>query len=134
MVESGSADDFYHLGLGTDTVIFDLLDRKDAVGGNGLDTWSDFHVGNVDLDLNADQIDVSALLSENTIANNSELAKYISVEVKDGNTVLSIDRDGKKYDEQKNLIKDQFTDTEFLVLQDTTVSLDDLLKNGQIIY
>ena len=77
---------------------------------------------------------MSALLSENTIANNSELAKYISVEVKDGNTVLSIDRDGKKYDEQKNLIKDQFTDTEFLVLQDTTVSLDDLLKNGQIIY
>ncbi|QIO09254.1 BapA/Bap/LapF family large adhesin [Acinetobacter lanii] len=133
-VYSDSSNDNYTMGNGSDTVIFDLLNQHDDVGGNGLDIWNDFHVGKIGSDLNADRIDISKLLLSDNAINSTELSKYISVEVEGSNTVLSIDRDGDAMKYDKKLIEDRFADTKFLILQDTTVSLDDLLKNGQIIY
>ena len=127
IVESGAANDVFELGEGSDTVIFDLLDRKDAVGGNGLDIWTDFKVAK-----GGDQIDVSALLDQYNSTLN--IANFISVTQQGSNSVISIDRDGKQFEADGSVKKDQFTDTQLLILNDTNVSLDELLKNSQIIF
>ena len=127
IVESGSANDIFTMGEGSDTVIFDLLDRKDAVGGNGLDVWQDFEVG-----ADGDQVDVSALLEQYNSTLN--LANFISVTQQGKDTVISIDRDGKQFEADGSVKQDQFTDTQLLILKDTAVSLDELLANNQILY
>ena len=127
VVESSAADDSYKMGTGADTLIFNVLDQLDATGGNGLDTWTDFNVG-----LNADVIDVSALLLDQDI---TDISKYISVSFKDENTIVSIDRDGQSYEADGVTAKaDQFEATELLILQNTNISLDDLLKNNQLLF
>src|SRR5690606_2503402 len=129
-------------GQGSDTVIFDLLNQHDAVGGNGHDVWSDFTVGQVNTDVNADQIDISALLIGDPIQSLNDLAQYLSVEVKDGNTVISIDRDGT-VDLQPVLDADgnetlqdvsPFQKQELLTLTNVQTTLEDLFNNNQIIY
>ena len=127
VVESSAADDSYTMGAGADTLIFNVLDQLDATGGNGLDTWADFNIG-----LNADVIDVSALLVDQNI---TDISKYISVSFKDQNTIVSIDRDGQSYEADGVTAKaDQYEATELLILQNTNISLDDLLKNNQLLF
>ncbi|WP_244783128.1 BapA/Bap/LapF family large adhesin [Acinetobacter sp. F-1] len=141
-VSSDAANDVYNMGQGSDTVIFDLLNQHDAVGGNGHDVWSDFTVGQVNTDVNADQIDISALLIGDPIQSLNDLAQYLSVEVKDGNTVISIDRDGT-VDLQPVLDADgnetlqdvsPFQKQELLTLTNVQTTLEDLFNNNQIIY
>ncbi len=123
VVESGSADDVYFLSEGSDTLIFNLLSAKDATGGNGSDVWKDFG--------NTDKIDISSLLTQGL---NSMLKDFVSVDTIDGNTVISIDRDGQSYDQNNNLIKDKFEFTHLLTLEAKDLSLDQLLQNNQIIF
>lgn len=85
-IHSTAYDDTYSMGVGADTVVYNLL-ADDNTGGNGSDTWNDFSVAQ------GDHIDVSALLvgwngSSDTLGN------YITLSYVGGNTVVSIDRDG----------------------------------------
>ncbi|HBR1847449.1 TPA: type I secretion C-terminal target domain-containing protein, partial [Klebsiella quasipneumoniae subsp. quasipneumoniae] len=85
-VHSTAYDDTFSMGVGADTLVYNLL-ADDDTGGNGSDTWSDFSVAQ------GDHIDISALLvgwngSSDTLGN------YITLSYVGGNTVVSIDRDG----------------------------------------
>lgn len=127
VVESSAANDSFTMGTGVDTLIFNVLDQLSATGGNGVDTWSDFNVGT-----NSDVIDVSALLADQNI---TDISNYISVSVKDNNTIISIDRDGKSYETDGLTVKkDQFETAELLILNNNNLSLDDLLKNNQLLF
>ncbi|HDX6222660.1 TPA: type I secretion C-terminal target domain-containing protein, partial [Acinetobacter baumannii] len=96
---STSANDTFTTGTGSDTVIYQLLNGTAATanngantGGNGVDTWTDFHVGNVATDKQADLIDIRALLDgDQTDAN---IGQYLNVTTSGGNTTIQIDRDG----------------------------------------
>lgn len=123
VVHSSTSNDIYFMSEGSDTIIFDLLNINDATGGNGIDTWADFGQN--------DQIDVSQLLISNHQAN---LNDYISVEIENGNTVISIDRDAKAYNAQHVEIANQFDKTQLIVLQGKELTLEQLLQNNQIIY
>ncbi|QUG77956.1 type I secretion C-terminal target domain-containing protein [Erwinia sp. E602] len=110
---SSTADnDTFTLGGGADTVVFHLLDAEDATGGNGVDTITDFTVGQ-------DHIDVSELL-EGWDGSADTIGNFVSVEHKDGNTVVSIDRDGTD--------GTQFSSTELVTLENATVTLEELLQ------
>ncbi|WP_180069799.1 type I secretion C-terminal target domain-containing protein [Acinetobacter sp. YH12112] len=120
-------DDVISGSDGQDSVIFKLLDEADATGGNGKDTWSDFHVGDVETDVDADKIDVRELIS----GSSTDIKDYISLKDDgNGNTILSIDRDGSVTDMTYN-------PTELLVLQGVTKTdelLDQLINNGQLLF
>ena len=125
-ITSTQGNDTFEGGLGSDTISFDLLDADDATGGNGVDTWTDFHFGEVGTDADADVIDLSALLPESD--GEVDLSEFLKTEFneEDKTITLSIDRDGAG---------DTFGFQELLVLTDQTDSkdLDDLLNNNQII-
>ncbi|MCL2898747.1 BapA/Bap/LapF family large adhesin [Brenneria tiliae] len=116
-IATGSVyDDTFALGGGGDTVIFNLLDAQDATGGNGSDTWTDFSLAD------GDQIDVSRLLQGGSDAAGN-VGDWLSVETVNGNTVISIDRDGQGT---------AFSPTELVTLQGVEVTLDELLENHAI--
>ncbi|MCL2894276.1 Ig-like domain-containing protein [Brenneria sp. MC1SB4.1] len=116
-IATGSVyDDTFALGGGGDTVIFNLLDAQDATGGNGSDTWTDFSLSD------GDQIDVSRLLQGGSDAAGN-VGDWLSVETVNGNTVISIDRDGQGT---------AFSPTELVTLQGVEVTLDELLENHAI--
>ncbi|MFW2075393.1 BapA/Bap/LapF family large adhesin [Acinetobacter gerneri] len=121
-------NDTFTMGSGADKLIYSLLNSTDATGGNGKDTWTDFHVGNTTTDLAADKIDISALLSGQSV-NASNIASYVSVKYDSTNhtATISVDRDGAG---------NTYQSTELLVLtnQNSVVTLDDLLNNGQLKY
>ncbi|WP_151964259.1 BapA/Bap/LapF family large adhesin, partial [Acinetobacter oleivorans] len=121
------------IGFGSDTLIYHVLNGSAATasngattGGNGVDTWTNFHVGNVATDQQADLIDIRALLDgDQTSAN---IGQYLNVTVSGGNTTIQIDRDGLTGIIPGNNF------TNLLVLQGVTTSEAELLANGQIIY
>lgn len=112
-VTSTAYDDTFTLGSGADALVYYLLDASDATGGNGADTWTDFSVSD------GDKIDVSSLLvgwdgSSDTLGN------YVSVSEENGNTVVSIDRDGTSSD---------YSSTPLITLEGvSSVTLDELLQ------
>ncbi|MEH0875418.1 Ig-like domain-containing protein [Pectobacterium cacticida] len=114
---SSAYDDTFSLGAGADTLIFNLLDDADTTGGNGSDSWTDFSLAE------GDRIDISQLLQgwDGSAANAGD---WISVESVNGNTVISIDRDGQG---------SAFSSTELITLQSTQITLDELLENNAII-
>ncbi|WP_411570766.1 BapA/Bap/LapF family large adhesin, partial [Pectobacterium cacticida] len=114
---SSAYDDTFSLGAGADTLIFNLLDDADTTGGNGSDSWTDFSLAE------GDRIDISQLLQgwDGSAANAGD---WISVESVNGNTVISIDRDGQG---------SAFSSTELITLQSTQLTLDELLENNAII-
>ncbi|WP_411688422.1 BapA/Bap/LapF family large adhesin [Acinetobacter indicus] len=129
LVTSTGGNDTISTGAGSDTLIFKVLTATgvvDPTGGNGLDTWDDFHVGNTASDTAADKIDVSALLAGQTI---TDINKFVSVtyDADKDTATISIDRDGDGT---------TYTSTELLVLtnQTTQVTLDELIQNGQFKY
>ncbi|RCU36230.1 type I secretion C-terminal target domain-containing protein, partial [Acinetobacter baumannii] len=130
---STSANDTFTTGTGSDTVIYQLLNGTAATanngantGGNGVDTWTDFHVGNVATDKQADLIDIRALLDgDQTDAN---IGQYLNVTTSGGNTTIQIDRDGLS----RLIPGNNFTT--LLVLQGVTTTETELLNNGQILY
>jgi len=126
-INGGAGNDTITGGPGADTVVFDLLVAANARGGNGTDTWTDFHVGNIRIDNQADRIDVSDLLGGEVNANN--LGQYIQLNYNSTSSTvtLSIDRDGTGT---------TFIATPLLQLtnQPSAITLDELLQNGQIIF
>jgi large repetitive protein len=121
IIESGTANDIFSLGAGADTVIFDLLDRKGAVGGNGFDEWTDFDAAQ------GDKVDVKALLSE-SLVDAGNVKNFLSLGINaDGEKVLSIDRDG--------LSGTKYQSTELINLgKHDGLMLDELLANNNIIF
>ncbi|QNY14780.1 BapA prefix-like domain-containing protein [Acinetobacter seifertii] len=137
-VLSTSANDTFNtdngtIGFGSDTLIYHVLNGSAATanngantGGNGVDTWTNFHVGNVATDSQADLIDIRGLLDgAQTSAN---IGEYLNVTVSGGNTTIQIDRDGLTGIIPVNNF------TNLLILQGVTTSEAELLANGQIIY
>ena len=109
---SSAYDDTITAGAGTDTLVYHLLNSADAVGGNGHDTWTDFSVAD------GDKIDVSSLLvGWNDSSNVNDFVKVDHTA--DGNTVLSIDRDGTGT---------AYSSTQLVTLEGVNVSLEELLQ------
>ena len=74
----------YILGDGADTVVFNILDNTDNLGGNVKSEWTDFNL------VENDKIDLSQLL----INENGNLQDYISVKDTEAGLIISVDRDG----------------------------------------
>ncbi|WP_244182840.1 Ig-like domain-containing protein [Pantoea wallisii] len=111
---TGSAyDDTITTGAGADTLVYHLLSAADSTGGNGHDTWTDFNVAQ------GDKVDVSNLLigwNDST----SNINDFVKVDhTSDGNTVLSIDRDGSGTG---------YSSTQLITLEGVNVSLEELLQ------
>ena len=111
-----------------------MLNSASATGGNtggGIDTWTDFHLGDVATDSQADKIDISSLLNGSPTA--LTIGQYVDVNYNAATqtVTLSVDRDGGLLDLPSN-----FTETPILQLTNITseITLQDLLNNGQIIY
>ncbi|WP_215901288.1 S-layer family protein, partial [Acinetobacter sp. TUM15131] len=133
---STAANDTFTLGNGSDTLIYNTLTAAgvvNATGGNttagGVDTWTDFHVGNVATDDQADKIDISNLLIGTP--NSLTIGSYVSVsyDATTQSATISVDRDG---------LGGTYTSTQLLTLHldhpTASLTLNDLLNNGQIIY
>ncbi|CAI3118279.1 hypothetical protein MWMV8_MWMV8_03130 [Acinetobacter calcoaceticus] len=129
---STSANDTFTLGNGSDTLIYNTLTAasiNSATGGNGLDVWTDFHVGNTVTDTQADKIDISNLLLGNP--NSLTIGQYVSVSYDSvtQNATISVDRDGLGL---------TYSNTQLLTIHldesRTSLTLNDLLNNGQIIF
>lgn len=123
---SGEAgDDILIGGDGSDTAIFKVLDQTDATGGNGLDTWEDFHLGNTLTDTNADKIHISELLVASNVQNViGDIGQYLRTQIQGDNTLVYVDRDGGS---------NAFGDTLFLTLNNVNTTLDELIHNQQVI-
>ncbi|MFV5386121.1 type I secretion C-terminal target domain-containing protein, partial [Acinetobacter junii] len=109
-------------GLGRDTVIFHIIDNTSNNAGNGLDTWSDFTIGNIQLNSNADKIDISSLLIGYT--SDQFIGDFLNLYSQNGNTTLSIDRDGAQ---------NTYNSENILILSKVNVDLSTLLENQQLI-
>ncbi|WP_369029641.1 BapA/Bap/LapF family large adhesin [Acinetobacter sp. XH1741] len=133
---STGANDTFTLGNGADTLIYNTLTAagvNSPTGGNtttgGVDTWTDFHVGNTATDNQADKIDISNLLLSHP--NSLTIGQYVSVSYNAAtqNATISVDRDG---------LGTTYTSTQLLTIHidepRTSLTLNDLLNNGQIIY
>ena len=121
MIDTNETNDQQLTSKGTlsDDLIFNLLSDYN-LGGNTEATVTDFKLGSTQ------HVDVSALLSAS--ANATNIGEYLSVQydaVKD-QAVISIDRDGAATDYQA-------ADLLILSHQKTDITLDELLKNSQII-
>ncbi|CAM1657550.1 Ig-like domain-containing protein [Bartonella apis] len=140
-------NDTYHLEAGGhDLLLYRLIEQDDATGGNGHDTAYGFKVGTyIDadkskIDADADRIDVADLLQgyradadgaahyddkgKAQIDWGDNIKDFLSTRVENGNTILSIDRDGKG---------NAFQSTDFLTLNNVQTDLETLLANHQII-
>ena len=120
-----AGNDQFTGGTGADTVIYQLLVVSDAVGGNGSDSWSDFTVGNITTNVNADKIDISDLLVDYTgNYSSSSIDPFIKTVVNGSNTQFYIDRDGGG---------STYNSTLLLTLNNVNTNLNDLINNQQII-
>ena len=132
-------DEFHSQSIGQDTVIYDLLNKTDATGGHGADTWFGFQQGLVDVNKNADIIDVQELLTnfdhsnyDHLISNNGDLpgalnylSQFIKTEKNGNNTVISIDRDGSGSAYSSHVL---------LTLNNTDTTLEELVRNQQLLF
>ena len=130
-LNGGAGNDTLTGGFGSDTAVFELLsgllNEVNATGGNGTDTWTDFHLGDVTTDPEADKIDVSDLLDSS--ANAGNLDQYIKLDYDEtaNSMTLAIDRDGSG---------GLYSPTDLLILnsQNTEFTLQDLINNQQILF
>ncbi len=114
-------------GAGSDTLMFQVLDgeESDNAGGNGTDTWLDFHLGNTTTDDQADKIDISDLLvNYSGDGSAASLSDYLSVNSDGTDTTIRIDRDGAG---------GQYQSTDLVVLKGVDTTLTELITNQQII-
>ncbi|MEI1679599.1 BapA/Bap/LapF family large adhesin, partial [Acinetobacter baumannii] len=126
VVSSGGRDVLNSNAGGSDTLVFNVLNNADNAGGNGVDTWNNFHVGPTASDADADKIDISSLLVGYTgNGTAASFAGYLTVTSDGTNTTVSIDRDGAGT---------TYATTDLLVLNNTDTTLDQLLQNNQIIF
>lgn len=124
-LDGQAGNDQFTGGTGSDTVIYQLLLPSDALGGNGTDIWSDFTLGNVTTNANADKIDIGDLLiGYSGNYNLASLSAFIKTSVSGSNTQLYIDRDGDGSTYNSSLL---------LTLNSVNTNLNDLINNQQIL-
>lgn len=125
VLNGGAGNDTLTGGTGSDTALYNLLIASDKTGGNGMDVWTDFKVGNTATDPNADKIDISDLLINYTGGETvNSILDYLSLSVNGNNSVLSIDRDGTQ---------GLYSSSVFLTLNNINTSLNTLWDNNQLI-
>ncbi len=129
-------DDIISTGTtGNDTLIYNVLAAADAKAGHGIDTWTDFHLGNPSNDTNADTIKFASdffngLLQDSDLmsSNSTNVEKFIKINYNSDtdSATISIDRDGDA---------DRYQSENLLILtnQSSEITLHDLLNNNQII-
>ncbi|MBJ8457495.1 hypothetical protein I6M90_15665, partial [Acinetobacter bereziniae] len=123
---SGSANEIINGGTGNDTLIYNLLNNTDPTGGNGRDTWNNFTVAKVNSDnTNIDFIDVHGLLSDKGALTDTTILQFLSTTTVGNNTTLYIDRDGGG---------SVYSPTALLILNNVNTTIDELIKNHQILY
>ncbi|SSS80806.1 cell-surface adhesin [Acinetobacter baumannii] len=121
-IYGGSGDDIISTGRGNDTIVYDVLDAADAMGGNGTDTWIDYETN--------DKIEFGADFFEGLLADKSNISEYIKVEDVNGKAVLKVDRDGAA-DASGGTTHDW---ADLLIIEGKTASeLQDLINNQIII-
>ncbi|MEN8321204.1 M10 family metallopeptidase C-terminal domain-containing protein [Acinetobacter junii] len=125
LLNGGAGNDTLTGGSGADTAIYNLLMMNDKTGGNGLDNWTDFKIGNTVTDVNADKIDVSDLLIDYTGGETvTSILDYLSLTVSGSNSILSIDRDGGE---------SIYSSSTLLTLNNINTNLSTLWDNHQLI-
>ncbi|MEN8423954.1 Ig-like domain-containing protein [Acinetobacter junii] len=123
-VLNGKEGNDTYLGAdGSDKIIFHLLNYYDTTGGNGQDTVLDFYLGDVKVDAQADQIDLSNLFVSSAL-DETTVVDFIDVKQENGNSIISIDLDG---------VDSTYESTPLLTLLQTNTTLDELLNNQQIV-
>ena len=121
-IYGGSGDDIISTGRGNDTIVYDVLNAADAMGGNGTDTWVDYAAN--------DKIEFGADFFEGLLADKSNISEYIKVEDVNGKAVLKVDRDGAA-DATGGTTHDW---ADLLIIEGKTASeLQDLINNQIII-
>ena len=112
-------------GSGQDVLIYNLLKNANT-GGNvnsgSTDIWTDFQVASVNQ--GGDIIDVTGLLQDSYVTT-SNISRYLKVTTSNGSTVISVDVDGTGIGKSS---------TPLLVLENTNTTLDELMRNGQILF
>lgn len=122
ILDGRGGHDIYVGGIGSDTVVYNVLNYSDGL----VDSWQDFHVGNVWTDLQADKIDLSQLLTDYTgDGSTASLEKFIHVNQEGENTIVSIDRDGEASAQNS---------VQLVLLNNVNTTLSELLGNHQIIF
>ena len=124
-LNGGAGDDTLIGGTGSDTAVFELLNALDARGGNGTDTWTDFHKGNVATDPEADKIDIRDLLDSTVNMSNIQQYVFTTYDSVNNKTVVQIDRDGSGT---------TYAKTDLLILENVNTTLDELIHNQQILF
>ena len=123
---SRGSNDTINGGTGHDTLIYNLLNSTSATGGNGSDSWNGFNVNKATSSgIETDLIDIRGLLSDQTGLTDTTIKNILSSVVNNGNTVISIDRDGAG---------STYSSTTLLTLNSVNTTLDELLANKQILY
>ncbi|MDX8255643.1 type I secretion C-terminal target domain-containing protein, partial [Acinetobacter pittii] len=106
----------YILGDGADTVVFNILDNTDNLGGNVKSEWTDFNL------VENDKIDLSQLL----INESGNLQDYISVKDTEAGLIISVDRDGAS--------QSTYHSQELILLTDKHDTLENLIVSNTFIY
>nr|WP_228710341.1 type I secretion C-terminal target domain-containing protein [Acinetobacter pittii] len=106
----------YILGDGADTVVFNILDNTDNLGGNVKSEWTDFNL------VENDKIDLSQLL----INENGNLQDYISVKDSQVGLIISVDRDGAS--------QSTYHSQELILLTDKHDTLENLIASNAFIH
>ncbi|WP_216075603.1 Ig-like domain-containing protein [Acinetobacter indicus] len=142
LIIGGAGNDQITSGAGNDLVIFEVLEKAANDAGNGVDTWTDFHVGAVATDTNADMIHISELLDGKQ--SNDNIAQYLSIVVEkdgsgqeSGNLILQVDRDGSgELYQTVNILKLEGLTKNNEIFAGKTESeiLSQLIQNNQIIF
>ncbi|MFB5156923.1 Ig-like domain-containing protein [Acinetobacter baumannii] len=106
----------YNLDAGADTLIFNVLDNIDNLGGNAKSEWTDFNLAE------QDKIDLSQLL----INDSGNLQGYVSVQDTQSGLIVSVDRDGSSHS--------MYNSQELILLVDNHSSLNDLIASNVFIH
>ncbi|WP_037587187.1 Ig-like domain-containing protein [Stenoxybacter acetivorans] len=138
VIHGSSGNDVIDLFAGgADVVVFDALNKTAADFGNGTDVIKGFTVANIAQNVNADRLDLSQLLEDVsnqlladisngklTSENVQALQEYVHTRIENGNTIVSIDRDGKG---------NQYAETDIAILENVRTDVLELLQNQQIV-
>ncbi|CDZ76026.1 Exoglucanase B precursor [Legionella massiliensis] len=126
-MDGGAGTNSYTGGTGQDTVCYDLLSNNALGGHSGNDLWTDFHLGSVTSDSNADLLDITALIGSGANAGNIDNYVQINYDSTTQTASLSIDRNGtSNYQQLIQLHLD--------APHSGTLTVQDLMKNQQLLF
>ncbi|GLG81876.1 Ig-like domain-containing protein [Acinetobacter calcoaceticus] len=106
----------YTLDVGADTVIFNVLDNTDNLGGNAKSEWTDFNLAE------NDKIDLSQLL----VNDSGNLQDYVSVQDTQAGLIISVDRDGSS--------QSTYHSQELILLTSKHDTLENLIASNALIH